>query len=123
VLAIVVVTTIGCDGQRGSGGSRTITNGAHLTVRADEYVFRPQDVTVRGTHFRVTVVNEGDLAHNWRIYRPSDEQFRHQLGGTETFQRGSRTVSVRLRPGTYRIVCTVGNHEDLGMEGKLRVKG
>jgi len=29
---------------------------------------------------------------------------------------------VRLRPGTYRFVCTVANHRALGMQATLRVR-
>jgi len=29
---------------------------------------------------------------------------------------------VRLAPGRYRIVCTVGDHEQLGMSSELEVR-
>jgi uncharacterized cupredoxin-like copper-binding protein len=29
---------------------------------------------------------------------------------------------VRLTPGTYEMLCTVGDHAELGMRGELEVK-
>jgi uncharacterized cupredoxin-like copper-binding protein len=37
---------------------------------------------------------------------------------------GGRAASARLDlgHGTYRIICSVGDHEELGMHGTLRVR-
>jgi hypothetical protein len=74
---------------------------------------------VRG-HGRVRMVqyNQGSLAHNLKVFQGDRE-----LGGTPTFLRGTRSATVRLAPGSYRMVCTVGNHEELGMVGELEVSG
>ncbi|MGH2838244.1 MAG: plastocyanin/azurin family copper-binding protein [Thermoleophilaceae bacterium] len=47
-----------------------------------------------------------------------------ELGGTPTFIGGdARTGIVRIdAPGDYKLVCTVGDHEALGMTGTLTVK-
>jgi plastocyanin len=95
-----------------------------MTVHADEYVFRPQDITSANGKLTVTVVNDGDLAHNWKVFKGSTGIPDNQRGGTDTFQHGERrTVKLNLKPGTYKIICSVGNHDDLGMAGKLVVKG
>jgi plastocyanin len=62
--------------------------------------------------------NQGTLAHNLKIFDGDEE-----LGGTPTFP-GGRTESgtVELPPGEYRMVCTVGDHERLGMVGTLEVR-
>jgi uncharacterized cupredoxin-like copper-binding protein len=45
------------------------------------------------------------------------------VGGTPTFQGGrTRTAWIKLQLGSYRMVCTVGDHEDLGMVGTLEVE-
>ena len=45
------------------------------------------------------------------------------MGGTPTFSGGqTRTGTVLVEPGEYELVCTVGDHADLGMTGKLTVK-
>jgi plastocyanin len=122
-LAGVALAGPGCGTERGGGGSATVEPNGRLTVRADEYIFKPQDITTSNGRFSVTVVNDGDLAHNWKVFKGSTGKPDNERAGTETFQHGERrTVRVALRPGTYRIVCTVGNHDDLGMAGKLVVR-
>jgi uncharacterized cupredoxin-like copper-binding protein len=43
---------------------------------------------------------------------------------TEEIQPGdSATLKVDVEPGSYKLYCPVGNHEDLGMVGELNVAG
>jgi hypothetical protein len=35
----------------------------------------------------------------------------------------TRTVVLRLDPGTYDYVCSVGDHEEQGMKGRVQVVG
>jgi uncharacterized cupredoxin-like copper-binding protein len=44
------------------------------------------------------------------------------VGGTPAFQGGKRTAHVKLEPGRYEFLCTVGDHAELGMRGTLRVR-
>ena len=62
--------------------------------------------------------NAGSIAHNLKLTR-NDET----IGGTPTFPGGeTRSGRVSLRPGRYEMVCTVGDHAELGMVGDLEVK-
>lgn len=98
------VTTRAADGLRVAGG---------------EYFFEPDSVVLEGSGpVELTLVNEGSLAHNLRVFEGERE-----VGGTPTFAGGeSRSAEVDLEPGSYRMVCTVGNHEELGMVGELEVR-
>jgi plastocyanin len=82
-----------------------------------EYEFTPRNAAVdRGTE--LTVRNEGQIAHNLTV-----EQGGEKLIGTDSFLGGrTKTLRVDLRPGRYKIVCTVPGHEQLGMVGSLRVR-
>jgi plastocyanin len=42
-------------------------------------------------------------------------------GATPTFTGGARTLTVKLRPGTYSFYCSVPGHRQAGMEGTLKV--
>ena len=44
------------------------------------------------------------------------------VGATPTFQGGSKTLSVSLKPGTYKFYCSVPGHRTAGMEGTLTVQ-
>ena len=67
---------------------------------------------------RVTLVNEGSLAHNLKLMEGGEE-----LGGTPSFPGGeSRSARLRVARGSYEFVCTVGDHAELGMKGTLKVE-
>jgi plastocyanin len=121
VFAAVALTGCGGDDNGdGGGGSTTVEAGRSVTIVGDEYSFKPSTVVVQGAgRLTITLKNDGSLAHDLKVF--SDGQ---ELGGTPIFQGGGTTKSgtVNLEPGSYRFICTVGNHEQLGMRGKLEVK-
>jgi plastocyanin len=66
----------------------------------------------------IRLENDGDLAHNLRLRRDGKE-----VGGTPSFPAGrTESARLRLRPGAYEMLCTVGDHAELGMTGRLEVK-
>ena len=84
-----------------------------------EYEFTPRDPEVkRGVELNVR--NEGQIAHDLTVEQLGSSK---KLAGTDTFLGGrSRKLKIDLRPGRYKIVCTVPGHEQLGMTGTLTVK-
>jgi plastocyanin len=98
-----------------------------LTVELDEFRIIPEDARVRPGRLRIAATNVGRLTHNIKLVqlRKSDREAPPvEIGGTATAQPGD-TVSItfsRLRPGTYRMVCTISNHDDLGQYGELFVE-
>lgn len=121
--ALVLALGSGCgagEGEKGpSGPVTTVPGGRPLTIVAREYNFTPERVSTRGSEaIRIELSNRGSLAHNVKVLQGANE-----LGGTPSFQSGVRSATVRLAPGRYRMVCTVGNHEELGMVGELEVTG
>ena len=86
---------------------------------ADEYSFDPSTIVLQGAGtLAVTLQNEGSLAHNLKVLRGDEE-----IGGTSTLPAGqSGSARLNLEHGNYRIICSVGDHEQLGMTGTLRVR-
>jgi plastocyanin len=112
----------GCGGDDEEPPRREVTvpKRGQLRVKADEYSFDPARVVIEGGGGPLEIVldNRGSLAHNLKVLRGGRE-----LGGTPTFPGGEkRSGTVRLGPGRYRIVCTLGSHEELGMSGELEVR-
>ena len=122
-LAALAVALAGCGGDDPGGGASgptaTVPAGGRLRVVAREYEFSPSKVVVTGDKpFKVTLENRGSLAHDLRIIRGGRD-----IGGVSPFQGGKpRTVAVRASPGEYQLICSVGNHEELGMTGTLQVR-
>ena len=67
----------------------------------------------------IELQNDGEDPHDLRVRR---------VGGSHTFsipltQPGKRrTVAIRVRPGRYRLWCSVADHATLGMQAFLRVR-
>lgn len=108
----------GCGGGDDEPGRTVTASGGSVRVAADEYSFDPQTIRTTPGDLRITLENRGNLAHNLKVAQGEGE-----VGGTPTFPGGrSESGTVRLEPGEYRMVCTVGNHEELGMVGALVVE-
>jgi plastocyanin len=62
--------------------------------------------------------NSSPLPHNVTVESSS----KSIVGATPTFQGGSKTLKLNLKPGTYKFFCSVPGHRQAGMEGTLVVK-
>lgn len=111
----------GCGGEEDpQGRTATVAAGERIDVVGTEYAFDPQSVVVEGTGEPLEVIldNQGSLPHNLAVFDGGS-----QVGATATIQGGeSDPATLELEPGAYRMVCTVGNHEELGMVGDLEVR-
>jgi plastocyanin len=64
----------------------------------------------------VTFANSSPIEHNVTIAQGATV-----LGATPTFTGGTRTLTLKLKPGTYTFYCSVPGHRAAGMEGTLSV--
>ena len=111
----------GCGGED-DPPARTVdvAAGQRVRVTAEEYAFDPSALVVAGggAPLRITLDNRGDLAHNLRVLDGERD-----VVGVPSFPGGEeRTATLRLAAGRYRLVCTVADHEELGMDGELELQ-
>jgi hypothetical protein len=116
------LTVAGC----GDGQSYTSAQSGVLKVTLDEYRIRPENLVVPAGTIHIEATNAGRLTHNLAI-----ESFQHKTGEEPTLygrtdtlhpgQHGSEQQPITLKPGKYRLTCTIGNHDDLGQYGELKV--
>ena len=120
LIALLALLAAGCGGDDDEPG-RTVTAAAGdaITVIADEYSFDPETIVLSGGgELTIELENQGTLAHNLRVFDGGSD-----IGGTPTFPGGEkRSGTVELEPGEYELICTVGDHADLGMTGELTVR-
>ena len=127
VLAAAAATLPLACGDDDEPTGRTVTVPAEpprpIEIVGDEYFFDPSTVVMTGpgdeaVEIELVLDNRGDLAHNVRVFQEDEE-----IGGTPTFDGGEkRGGSVRVGAGEYRLVCTVADHEEQGMTGRLVVR-
>jgi plastocyanin len=117
-LALCALLLAACGGDEEAGRTVTAPANSELRVVGDEYSFDPETIVLKGAGtLTLTLRNEGSLAHNLRLFRGEED-----VGGTPTFSGGrAETTRLNLEHGSYELICTVGDHEELGMKGTLRV--
>lgn len=117
----IVLWLAGCGGGDDEEPVRTATVNPNSTLRvtAEEYSFDPGRVVVRGAGpLTIRLRNGGDLAHDLRVRRDGEE-----IGGTPVLAAGRiESARVNLEHGRYEMICTVGDHAELGMTGELEVR-
>jgi plastocyanin len=110
----------------GCGADAAVTrdDAGVVTLRLDEYRILPQRVRVPSGRFEIVATNRGVLTHNVAIVSPGRRpgQVEVQYAHTATAHPGQTVrTEVHLRPGKYRMVCTLANHDNLGQYGELIV--
>jgi uncharacterized cupredoxin-like copper-binding protein len=69
-------------------------------------------------HISIAFTNMSPLGHNLTVATASGAV----VGATPTIQGQTQTLSLTLKPGTYKFYCSVPGHRMAGMEGTLTVK-
>lgn len=101
-----------------TGGSAA---GSALSVEANpegQLKYNETSLTAKAGKVSIDFTNMSSLAHNVTIESSSGAQ----VGATPTFQGGSKTLDVTLKPGKYKFFCSVPGHRMAGMEGTLTVQ-
>jgi plastocyanin len=75
-------------------------------------------LTANAGKVSIDFTNMSPLEHNVTIESSSHAV----VGATPTFKGESKTLTVTLKPGTYKFYCSVPGHRMAGMEGTLVVK-
>jgi plastocyanin len=78
--------------------------------------YNTKQLAAKAGKVTITMANMSPLEHNVTVAKGSTV-----LGATPTFQGGSRTLTLSLKPGTYTFYCSVPGHRQAGMEGTLTV--
>lgn len=110
----------------GSDPSYARVGGDTVDVRLSEYRITPEFVQVKAGRVRIVGHNRGRLTHNVAVVqfdRPEASADEKMYGKpTKTLFPGqSGVTTINLKPGKYRLVCTIANHDNLGQYAELKV--
>jgi plastocyanin len=111
----------GCGGEPAA----VTVPGATLRVTLDEYRIRPQNVRMQAGRIHLVAVDKGRLTHNLVVESITDDPRKVVIYGRTDTAHPGQTVTERdpfvLKPGRYRLACTIANHDNLGQYGTLIV--
>src|ERR1041385_2512030 len=71
-----------------------------------QLAYDTKSLSAKSGTISIDFTNKSSLPHNVTIESASGEK----VGATPTFAGGSKTLSVSLKPGTYKIFCSVPGH-------------
>ncbi len=102
-------------GGSSSGGGSSLSLSA---ASGGQLEYSTKSLSASAGKVSIDFSNSSPLGHNLTIESSSGQT----VGATPTFQGGSKTLSLNLKPGTYKFFCSVPGHRQAGMEGTLVVK-
>jgi plastocyanin len=114
LIVLIAVVLAGCGGDEPTARAR----GGQVAIVLDDFSIRPQTIRARAGELAFAIENRGRIGHNLHLRRGAGEP----LEVTTIFPGEAKTATARLPRGDYRMVCTVSNHEELGMYGTLVVR-
>jgi plastocyanin len=80
--------------------------------------YTKSSLTAKAGKVTFAFTNKSPLMHNFTIQQGTSGAI---VGATPTFQGGTKTLTVTLKPGTYTFFCSVPGHRMAGMQGTLTV--
>jgi plastocyanin len=108
----------------GSGTSSAAAGGSassNLSIAANSsgsLAYDKKTLSAKAGKVTITMTNMSPVGHNITIQQGTNGAV---LGATPTFQGGSKSVSLNLKPGKYTFYCSVPGHRAGGMVGTLTV--
>jgi len=107
-------------GAKASGAGASVPAGASaLSLAANPtgaLSYSTKQLSAKAGIVSITMSNMSPLEHNVTIAQGTTV-----LGATPTFTGGTRTLTLKLKPGKYTFYCSVPGHRQAGMEGTLSV--
>jgi plastocyanin len=95
--------------------------GSALSLAANpegQLKYNTTSLTAKAGKVSIAFTNMSPVGHNVTVASSSGAV----VGATPTFEGGSKTLSLNLKPGTYKFYCSVPGHRQAGMEGTLTVQ-
>ena len=81
--------------------------------------FTKGTLTAKAGTVTINFTNSSPLAHNFTVQQGTSGPV---VGATPTFMGGTKTLTLKLKAGTYTFYCSVPGHRAAGMQGTLTVQ-
>ena len=119
VLAATALALSACLGGCSAAAPEARPRGRAIAVVLDDFSMTPQRIRARPGRLTFRVANRGRINHTLVLQRGDQD-----TDGLERSLRpgGRRAFTLAVRPGSYAMLCTIANHEELGVSGTLTVR-
>lgn len=84
------------------------------TVTLSSFKIKLSKSSFKAGKVKFTVNNNSGTTHNFCVKGSGVSKC------TPTFSKGTKTLTVSLKKGSYNVTCSVDGHKDLGMKGKIK---
>ena len=112
--AALALSTAGCVDD----SPPTRPRDGRVKVTLDDFSIAPQRIRAKPGRLTLEVANRGAIGHTLRVMRGDRE-----VAGVKTLLPGDAdAATASLTRGDYKLLCILGNHEELGMYGTLTVR-
>ncbi len=101
--------------SEGAGASSTLAVAANPE---GQLKFDKSALSAKAGKVTIDFTNMSSLGHNMTVESAAGKV----EGSTPTFSGASKSVTLNLKPGTYKFFCSVPGHRQAGMEGTLTVQ-
>jgi plastocyanin len=140
VCATALAAMAGCGSSSSSSSSSASATSSSTTASASTPAAAPQSasgtisdaadssgqlkftknaLSAKAGKVTIQFTNTSPVPHNFTLQQGTGGTI---VGATPTFQGGTKTLTVQLKPGTYTFFCTVPGHRAAGMQGTLVVR-
>jgi plastocyanin len=115
-------TSAGTSASSGTSSAAAAGGGSsNLSIAANasgSLAYDKKTLSAKAGKVTITMANSSPIGHNITIQQGTNGAV---LGATPTFQGGSKSVTLNLKPGKYTFYCSVPGHRAGGMVGTLTV--
>jgi plastocyanin len=114
-------TTESSSATSSTAATAPASGGSALSLSANpegQLKYNTTSLTAKAGKVSIAFANMSPVGHNVTVASSSGAV----VGATPTFEGGSKTLSLNLKPGTYKFYCSVPGHRQAGMEGTLTVQ-
>ncbi|HMD57673.1 MAG TPA: plastocyanin/azurin family copper-binding protein [Solirubrobacteraceae bacterium] len=104
-----------------SNAATTSGTGSKLSLEANpqgQLKYNTTALSAKAGAVTIDFTNKSELAHNVTVESSSGSI----VGAIPTFSGSTKSLSLNLKPGTYKFFCSVPGHRMAGMEGTLTVQ-
>ena len=112
--AALIATGSGC----ADDSPPTRPRDGRVNIVLDDFLISPQRIRAGPGPISFEATNRGKVGHTLHVLRGD----REVVALKTVLPGGSGAGAGRFTPGEYKLVCILGNHEELGMYGTLTVR-